>query len=354
MPETSPLPIEQSEVLDLLTSVVNKSLVVFDETSGRYRLLETVRHYAGDLLTETGKEDAATRRTRHRDHFLALTEKAYEKRFTDEAPSLMDLVKREHDNCRAALDFCAASPDAQAHFYQNDPQAARRLFDESGQIARALGEKRLLAIALSNLGMLERQELRYDHSQASLDESLTLMRELNDRDGMSLVLGNMGTLARLQNNVIRARLLLEETVILSRETGNLYVLEEALVVLAQVAMQQGDYATACTQFREALVLCAASHNDMNLIEALEPMAELAVCLERTGHGVRLFAAGVAMRERIGVPIAPDERTEYVYREQLLRAALDAETFAAEWAMGAALTKEESLAQALALTLEDPA
>src|SRR5258706_605779 len=104
MPESAAPQIEEHEVLDLLTSLVDKSLAVFDESTHRYRLLETVRQYAGDRLKETGTDDVATWRTRHRDHFLALTEKAYEKRFTDEAPPLMDLVKREHDNCRAAID----------------------------------------------------------------------------------------------------------------------------------------------------------------------------------------------------------------------------------------------------------
>ena len=46
-------PIESGEVLDLLASLVQKSLVVYEEDEqgrGRYRLLETVRQYARDRL----------------------------------------------------------------------------------------------------------------------------------------------------------------------------------------------------------------------------------------------------------------------------------------------------------------
>ena len=70
-----PDPIERWEVLELLTSLVQKSLVVYEEDEegrGRYRLLESVRQYARDRHLATGGADAV--RGRHRDWFLALAE----------------------------------------------------------------------------------------------------------------------------------------------------------------------------------------------------------------------------------------------------------------------------------------
>jgi non-specific serine/threonine protein kinase len=68
--------IEDWEVLDLLTSLVDKSLVVADEHDGqaRYRLHETMRQYAHDRLHESG--DAAGARGLHRDWCLALAEES--------------------------------------------------------------------------------------------------------------------------------------------------------------------------------------------------------------------------------------------------------------------------------------
>ena len=54
----SPAAIESWEVLDLLSSLVQKSLVFYEEDEqgrGRYRLLETVRQYARDRLLEAGE-----------------------------------------------------------------------------------------------------------------------------------------------------------------------------------------------------------------------------------------------------------------------------------------------------------
>ena len=64
--------VERYQVLDQLTLLVDKSLVVADDTGGRtrYRLLETVRQYALEKLGESGEADAV--RARHRDHYTAM------------------------------------------------------------------------------------------------------------------------------------------------------------------------------------------------------------------------------------------------------------------------------------------
>jgi tetratricopeptide (TPR) repeat protein len=228
---------------------------------------------------------------------------------------------------------------------QNDAVAARALLTQSSAMWGELGKKHSLAIVLNNLGVLERQELRYDLSQAYFDKSIALMRELSDRAGMALLFSNMGILARFKSDPVRAGALLEESVELCRETGNLYVLEEALGSLAQIAMQRGDYSTAREQFREVLGLCAGSYSEGNLIEALEPIAELAACLQQAEHGVRLFASASAMRERSGWSVAPDDRAEYDRRKQLLRVGLDQEVFAQEWTTGIEMTPAAALALA---------
>ena len=91
-------------MLDLLTALVEKSLVLAEERAGeaRYRLLETVRQYARDRLLEAG--EAAAVRERHRDWFLALAEAA-EPELRGAGPGRwLERLEAEHDNLRAALD----------------------------------------------------------------------------------------------------------------------------------------------------------------------------------------------------------------------------------------------------------
>jgi predicted ATPase len=66
--------VETADVLDLLTNLVEKSLVTLEAEGERYRLLETVRQYAQERLSNSGEEDAS--RTRHLTFYLILAEKA--------------------------------------------------------------------------------------------------------------------------------------------------------------------------------------------------------------------------------------------------------------------------------------
>jgi predicted ATPase/class 3 adenylate cyclase len=66
---------ERYQMLDQLTKLVDKSLVLAEESGPhtRYRLLETVREYALERLTES--QEAAAVRTRHRDYYMALVDR---------------------------------------------------------------------------------------------------------------------------------------------------------------------------------------------------------------------------------------------------------------------------------------
>ena len=101
-------------MLDHLAALVGKSLVQAEETRGstRYRLLETVRHYAAERLARRAGSELDQTRAAHRDHYLALVETAdTHLRGPDEAVWL-DRLEAEFDNIRAALAFSLADPDS--------------------------------------------------------------------------------------------------------------------------------------------------------------------------------------------------------------------------------------------------
>jgi hypothetical protein len=105
--DSSPAAIEAWEVLDLLTALVQKSLVVYEEDEqgrGRYRLLEAVQQYATERLMQAG-EQPSTRR-RHRDWFAAFADEAGAKLEGPEQAPWLERLAQEHDNLRLALDWC--------------------------------------------------------------------------------------------------------------------------------------------------------------------------------------------------------------------------------------------------------
>jgi predicted ATPase len=104
--------VERFQVLDQLTLLVDKSLVVPEKTGGRtrYRLLETMRQYAAEKLGESGEADAV--RSHHQDHYMALA-------VVLDAPAGSDYAQRieqaeiEIDNLRAAFSWSREHSDVE-------------------------------------------------------------------------------------------------------------------------------------------------------------------------------------------------------------------------------------------------
>src|SRR5437763_8965956 len=94
-------PLDDLDVSYLLSSLVEKSLVVYDEVAGRYRLLETVRDYAIEKLRAIGCPEPI--QARHFAFYLEFSEDA-EPQLQGAGQSLaLARLEAEHDNLRAAL-----------------------------------------------------------------------------------------------------------------------------------------------------------------------------------------------------------------------------------------------------------
>ncbi len=109
--------VESYQLLDQLSLLVDKSLVVADEAGDgmRYRLLETVRQYAQEKLGDSGEADAV--RTRHRDHYVArAADMGAAGHSGDER--LLRWAETEVENLRAAFNWCREN---------SEPETALRL-----------------------------------------------------------------------------------------------------------------------------------------------------------------------------------------------------------------------------------
>lgn len=105
--------VEQDEVLELLTSLAEKSLLVAEgDDTQRYRMLTTIKEYAADRLAEAGESDQARRA--HLGYFTELTETAEPHLRRAEQVEWLATLEADHDNLSAALRGAIASGDAQA------------------------------------------------------------------------------------------------------------------------------------------------------------------------------------------------------------------------------------------------
>jgi tetratricopeptide (TPR) repeat protein len=290
----------------VLTTLAGKSLVVYEEQRGeaRYRLLETVRQYAGDRLQESGY--GATYRRRHRDHFLGLAEEVQENlNGPEQGPGLYRL-ETEHDNLRQALTFCleeaeggetglrlgaalqpfwstrghlsegrerllallagskarehtkarAAALSAAAYLaeLQGDYASARSLQEESMKIRRELGDRQGIAQSLNNLGNVAYRQGDYASACSLQEEALIINRQLGNRSWVSNNLNNLGNVAYNRGDYASARSLYEESLEIQRELGDRWGIADTVLNLGNVAYSQGDYASARSLHEESLAL----------------------------------------------------------------------------------------------------
>ncbi|MFB9723086.1 AfsR/SARP family transcriptional regulator [Planobispora longispora] len=101
-----------ADVLDLLTRLVDRSLVVMVETAEgpRYRLLESVAAYCAERVREAGEDERMRRR--HRRHYTALAERAGQRLYGHEQRRWLRVLDAEAANMRAALTTAVADGDA--------------------------------------------------------------------------------------------------------------------------------------------------------------------------------------------------------------------------------------------------
>jgi non-specific serine/threonine protein kinase len=257
--------IEDWEVLDLLGSLVNKSLVQTDERVAgelRYGLLETVRQYGQERLSARG--GVAAVRDRHLALYLLLAEETEPQLTGPEQVTWLDRLETEHDNLRAALAW--ARDQRRAEEGLRLAGALWRFWDMRGyfdegrtwlEAALASGEGGAPAVrarALNGAGYLSYLQGDFEHATALHEAALTLARGIGDKQIIASSLNYLGRVVETQGEYGRATALLDEALALAREVGDTQVIATSLTCLGWMAQCQGEYERAADLHRESLVL----------------------------------------------------------------------------------------------------
>jgi predicted ATPase/DNA-binding CsgD family transcriptional regulator len=108
--------IPRDEVLNLVASLVNKSIIVrqqaTEHTTAWYEMLEIIRQYGAARLAE--EDQSRVWQLRHRDHYRALAARFAAEGFGPQQADWFIRLRRESGNLRAALEFCLETPDEAA------------------------------------------------------------------------------------------------------------------------------------------------------------------------------------------------------------------------------------------------
>ena len=387
----------EHDILDLLTALVDKSLVLADaDASGqtRYRLPETVRQYARDKLVESGLAEQA--RDNHHAFFLALAEEAEPHLVHAEGEAWVKRLEADHDNLRAALEWAMigsapepalrlagelwrfwyirlyvteagqwlrralakdgeASPRARAKavsgagtmaWLGGDYEGAERLHRDSLALYSTLGHQADIAFALHCVATQVAAQGRLDEATAVLEEALAVARETGDPWLIAHPVLGLGELARIRGDLARARAFYEESLALARDAGDRMQVAMALNNLGMVAITEGDHEAARPFHRQALDIALEFAETRQIVGALEGLGAVFCAADEPVRGVRLLAAVDGLFEAMGHAIEPVDRPVYEAIMRAARAALTEEAFNAAWAEGRRMTMDEAVAYAL--------
>ena len=256
--------IASENVLELLMNLIEKSLVAVDAEGNRYRLLDSVRQYALERLTDSGEE--AVVRNGHLRFYLALVERADAKLRGPEAARWLSQLDIDWDNLVAAHAWCDRAEDGAQlglrlvhglRFYLT----SRGLLNLALQgaleaLARPQAERRNLARCRVTLfaGQLECFMGRYDRGKRVLEESLEIAREIGDKSRVAIVLQPLALACSGLGDKVTARKHLAEAVAMAEEHGDRRELAAALNGLAQLYREEGALDRADSLYEQVISL----------------------------------------------------------------------------------------------------
>lgn len=295
-------PWPQQRYLDLLTQLVDKSLVIIEPGDGqnRYRLLETLREYA--LAQFPMGSELKDLQQRHAHYFLRLAAQAAQELNGPQQQFWLNCAEREHPNLRAALTYLLAEPESELalqlllslyHFWevrgyisegrqwfqlalekrttatlgtqarvlsaagwlaygQSDLDGARPLYAESLRLFAQVNRQAGTALTLQNLALVEMEQGNYPLAHQHLTDSLAICRALNYAVGIGRGLKYLGSLLWDQDRIAEARLYYRESLQIHKQLGGQVSIAGGYLKIGDTERRLGDLVAARLNYEACL------------------------------------------------------------------------------------------------------
>jgi len=388
-------PGERADPLDAVASLVDKSLARQEsEPDGepRFRMLETIREYAMEKLTERGEADLL--RERHAAWVVALAEDSAPRVFGEEQRPILDRYELEHDNIRAALAWAVANgrtetalrilaaswrfwqmrgflaearesaervlvlpgsvelPDARAAaleaaggiaYWQADIVASRAWYGEALELARASGDLARIANAVYNVAFtFSFNEEEAGRAREIASEAVDLYRQLGDEGGVARALWGLSTAEFFLRDYPRGIALAGEALEIFRRVGDRFMTAWALYILA-VCNLTIDKEAARGYLEDALPIFVANDDKSGYALIFDAFATLEWANGDVPRAIRLAGYAAATELSAGTGLAEVNREVAGFFPESLTAD---PTNAALFAEGQRLDLDQATALAL--------
>jgi len=395
--------ISRDEVLNLVASLVNKSIVLRHQATQHhtawYQMLESIRQYGAGRLTD--RHQLRALRVRHRDHYQSLAHRFAEEGFGPQQADWFIRLRRESGNIRAALEFGLADQDEAASacdiagsiwnfwfagFLREGYRYLLRGLDlttePTDERANALWAASYLAMFATDFDRSATMLAKCEEIAAGLDDDLLQARIKECRGHATLYQGDLpGAIELLEEarrefqalgNALgefdtlilltactfflddpRASEFSRQALDLAERHGAQSSMGYALWSVGLAQWRTGDFAQATRSLRRSVRLFLPMHDLTGISFGVQALSWCAAFAEPGERAARMLGASQAVWRTSGAKVDEtnaytvfDKRSEVALREALGSDAHDTEAFDNAFAEGASYSFEQAVAFAL--------
>ena len=236
--------------------------------------------------------------------------------------------------------------DGMLAFWQGADEEACSRHGRSLHLARRLGDRTCVALALCGLARVAlREDLEW--AQALCEEALATVEGTGDRLGRANALHVLGVVAQMRGDLPRARALMTRRIETARELGDQAAVGSESANLSVVERQLGELDRADRLAREALRIAARRGDQWLVPYVLNGLAAVAVEAGAPERAATLLGSAAVMVERQGNAWPPDEAPHFQRSRAAAARALGPDQFQRAWSAGRGLAPAEALDYALA-------
>lgn len=292
----------KDNIMDTLSSLTEKSIVMFNSETERFNILQTLKQYGEGNLKRSDEFDILSER--HLKFYLDFAKEKNEKIRGSDAETQMKMLEYETGNIGTALKYslenglalktielaslmskfwqyagylsegihwlneilCKESLPKDSvyarlicqlgNFYRlrGDVDKAQSLIEESLEIRRTLDDEAGIADSLIRMGLINYDQSKFDEAIVFYEEALQFYERSANEFSVAIVINNMGNIYSLKGEYARAYELYEQSLAIRRRTGDKHGAAITLNNLGIIAFDRGEYDKADELLNESLVL----------------------------------------------------------------------------------------------------
>ncbi len=338
---------------DLLASLLDKHLLYQREAGGepRFWMLETIREYASEQLAAAGDVEKQLRR--HAAYYADVATHLSKQVYAGvDAERWLAEMEREHANFRVALGGSIARGEGElamgmatslwrfwwlrAHWREarnwfeqtlslfdrssrgssvwarglraagtlyvmyGDLATARGYLEESLNLAQAIGDEEVEALAYSSLSSLACDEGDYDQAEALMQRKLDYDLRMEDEHNLAISYAKLGEITLHREEYASGVRYTQQALALQRELGDRPSIMISSVNLAHGLAQQTQHEQALLHLEEALSLARSLHSQLGEVTTLQSMADIYFATDRIALSFQTLAEALTVAKSHGM------------------------------------------------------